>query len=189
MKTLLRNGASITSTNTNGDALLHVAVRASDDSNDDDLKLLLEWGAPPDQRNKDGMTPLHVLSTTKNTIGKRNIAFLLLKAGASVDPKTTEGHTPLDLAIIHCEDRTSAATSSLIYTLLAYVAVPASYMQNELKWMFKAALAALAEGSAYPVVLEKFYNPEFYDDEEEQKSQTRIKYPLQLITRRPNKSN
>jgi uncharacterized protein len=55
------------------------------------VQFLLEHGADPNARNKDGQSPLHMLPTAE-------IAQLLLKGKADVNTKDLQGATPLDFA-------------------------------------------------------------------------------------------
>lgn len=41
----------------NGDTLMHIAVKSKDPEL---AKLLIQWGAPPDEKNDEGKTPLHL---------------------------------------------------------------------------------------------------------------------------------
>lgn len=91
---LLRNGADVRAVDDFGLSALHLATASSSTC----LRLLLEWGAPPDARSRDGLTPLlRVLSApTRSERERCQMVSLLLKHGA--DPTCsyggTEGPTP-----------------------------------------------------------------------------------------------
>lgn len=64
----------------------------------DQVKKLIDSGIDLDMRNGSGRTPLHIASL----YNRRNIAELLIGAGANVNAKDKEGETALYLASVNC---------------------------------------------------------------------------------------
>lgn len=61
------------------------------------LKLLLDFEANPNACNPEGLTALHSVARTHNT----ECAVLLLEYGADINAMSSNGRTPLTIAIIH----------------------------------------------------------------------------------------
>lgn len=61
------------------------------------LKLLLDFEADPNACNPEGLTALHSVARTHNT----DCAFLLLEYGADLNAMSTQGQTPMTVAIMH----------------------------------------------------------------------------------------
>ncbi len=77
--------------NENGDTPLH---SAASQSSIDTVTLLLENGASPAAKNKQGNTPLHVAKNAQ-------IAAKLIEYGASANSKNNNGDVPLFIALSH----------------------------------------------------------------------------------------
>jgi len=75
----------------NGDTLLHIATHNKDP---DLAKLLVQWGAPPDEQNNEGRTPLHVAARKGDEDMVKYLQTL------KVNPNTADNNdmTPLHLA-------------------------------------------------------------------------------------------
>lgn len=61
------------------------------------LKTLLDFEANPNARNPEGLTALHSVARTHNT----ECALLLLEYGADLNATSTQGQTPMTVAITH----------------------------------------------------------------------------------------
>ncbi|CAJ2500791.1 Uu.00g036440.m01.CDS01 [Anthostomella pinea] len=61
------------------------------------IRLLVEFGAEVDICNPEGRTPLYTVASMHDV----DCAAILLDCGANPDHMSTNGHTPLDAAIIH----------------------------------------------------------------------------------------
>lgn len=92
---LLERGADVNGKCSNGDTAL---VRAAGDW-DDVVALLLKKGAAVDIRGEDDYTPLMCAVAS----GNKKAAVLLLRNGASLNEKASDGETALTLAFEHEE--------------------------------------------------------------------------------------
>ena len=70
-------------------------------SRPDVARLLLERGADPNARMKNGLTPLHVAAKD----GRVEVARVLLKHGANVGTEDNKGRTPFHAAVDYSEQR------------------------------------------------------------------------------------
>ena len=75
--------------------LLNIFSFIVENYNIDKAKLLIDNGANVNVRDKDGLTPLHIASTTLNM----NLVKILVEYGADVNAKVGDSITPLLLAV------------------------------------------------------------------------------------------
>ncbi len=88
---LIANGADVNINSRNG-TQLHMAARCRDDTCAEIVKKLLSKGADVNAKDpRQGDTPLHIAARR----GSRKAAELLVGAGANVNAKDKDGHTPL----------------------------------------------------------------------------------------------
>lgn len=79
-------------TTINNYAPLHLAAR---ENADDAARVLLQAGADPNVRDKDGSTPLHLAAMTDSAAA----ALVLLDNGADANARNDDGSTPLAVAV------------------------------------------------------------------------------------------
>ena len=109
MKVLLERGArpSLPSRD-QGFTPLHSAVATdAGPSEHEIIRLLLEAGADPNAKSREGGTPLHTAAFTGDLEG----AELLLAYGADPNASDPKGHTPLDIA----RDRRNIEVAALVH--------------------------------------------------------------------------
>ncbi len=66
----------------------------------DVARVLLEHGANPNWRNKEGNTPIHCVITSRIVLDPAKFVQLLLDFGADASLRNREGRTPLDEAVL-----------------------------------------------------------------------------------------
>lgn len=90
---LMMYNADVTQKDMYGDTVLHVCTMA--DVSNDVLQLLVSHGAPINERNKKGVTPLNL------AIEKGNMAHVVFyaQAGADINAEDMDGNTPLTRAL------------------------------------------------------------------------------------------
>jgi ankyrin repeat protein len=86
-----KDGYNLTSTNTKGQTLLHIACEKNDDNLVD---FVIEQRANPNSQDNQGITPLHLAA--KN--GNQYITTALIKNGANLDIQDNQGIAPIHLA-------------------------------------------------------------------------------------------
>ena len=59
---------------------------------------LIEHGSDPNERNEQGVTPLHVAARMPFTCDATEFVSVLIAAGADVNARTRDGRTPLAIA-------------------------------------------------------------------------------------------
>jgi ankyrin repeat protein len=100
-KHMITQGAKIDCPTPTGDMLLHLV--AAGDGREDTLAWLLELGADPTVKNKEGYAPLHQLALSRNFLDWsqlcRKSVKLLTLSGAIINDPTPTGDTPLHLAV------------------------------------------------------------------------------------------
>lgn len=93
LESLIKAGANVNATDTEGNTALMREVRLPPLA-----EILLQNGASPAPKNREGLTALHlaVLATTTETVK------MLAKAGADVNERNAQGQTPLIMAVLNC---------------------------------------------------------------------------------------
>src|SRR4051812_37392905 len=91
---LAKPGAPVLNTRdpATGESALHIVVKQH---NDNWVAFLLNKGALPDVKDRQGNTPLHVAALS----GDPTAATYLIGQGAKIDPTNNNGETPLILAV------------------------------------------------------------------------------------------
>jgi ankyrin repeat protein len=99
---LVRLGVDVKPADRYGNTPLHYAARLKDPAL---LDILLNAGAAVDATNNDGLTPLHLMLTSKPI--RLDAVEALLRHGAKVEHRTPAGTSVLDYArtIAHGDDR------------------------------------------------------------------------------------
>lgn len=82
---LIAQGANINKMDDKGNTPLHLAAEAG---NKKIFKLLLDFGAEVDLKNKMGLTPMHCLIRNRTFSGAVHLASELINHGAILTPKT-----------------------------------------------------------------------------------------------------
>lgn len=96
-ETLMLNGADLNAPDDSGRTPLFGAVIQSEI-----VRILLERGADPTSRDKDGNTALHVFAGSYlNGENDAEVLRLLLKDGSDINAQSTDGNTPLHSAILY----------------------------------------------------------------------------------------
>jgi ankyrin repeat protein len=93
---LVKNGVDVHAYASDGDSVLHIALRCFNEANDvlDAVKLLVSYGCNPLEPNSRGETPLHIAAERGNV----SVARYLITQGASVLTKASNGDTMLHFA-------------------------------------------------------------------------------------------
>jgi ankyrin repeat protein len=93
---LVKNGVDVHAYASDGDSVLHIALRCFNEANDvlDAVKLLVGYGCDPLEANSCGETPLH-LAVERSYV---SVAQYLITQGASVLTKVSNGDTLLHFA-------------------------------------------------------------------------------------------
>ena len=99
---LVRLGVDVKQPDRYGNTPLHYAARLKDPAL---LAILLDGGAPVDAINNDGLSPLHLMLTSRPI--RLDAVEALLTRGANVEQRTPKGTSVLDYArtIAHGNDR------------------------------------------------------------------------------------
>ena len=93
---LVKNGVDVHAYASDGDSVLHIALRCFNEANDvlDAVKLLVGYGCDPLEANSRGEIPLHIAAER----GYVSVARYLITQGASVLTKASNGDTVLHFA-------------------------------------------------------------------------------------------
>ena len=163
---LLKNGASVTALDRNGNTPLHAAVKAEGNYRNEIIRCLLYHKSPISARNNDGMEPLHILvSAVQYQQEDLRIVASLVSAGASIHSKTEAGDAPLDL-VLKDLDLKGNGTLEMVFVFLQWGADPTPHMPHSdtlLQAIFEKALVAQAkaqaEGISYPLPFDEIDVP------------------------------
>jgi ankyrin repeat protein len=96
IRLLVKNGVDVHAHASDGDSVLHIALRCFNDAYDvlDAVKLLVSYGCDPLEANSRGETPLHITAERSCV----PVARYLITQGASVLTKVSNGNTVLHFA-------------------------------------------------------------------------------------------
>lgn len=93
IKLLMNNGSDLLTRDKDGNSLLHIAVEENDSVA---VQMLIDAGISVDiTAGYWSLTPLHICAVNRNM----NIAELLICNNANIKCKTSDGRTPLDIAL------------------------------------------------------------------------------------------
>ena len=101
---LIRAGASVHTSKTDGNTVLHLAAASGNLSRSKACSLVFSGGARPDEANIQGQTPLHLAASALSRSGTES----LLGLGADPNARDSSGKTPLHLAVSWRGDMPSA---------------------------------------------------------------------------------
>jgi len=118
---LIEKGADIHSICISGNTLLHeIALSESGETALKEAKFLISKGLNVNAKNCLEQTPLHIAAE----LGKKELAFLLIKAGADVNAQDKYGKTPLYYCVVNLTPEDGKAKIEIAKYLLKHGADP-----------------------------------------------------------------